>query len=133
MTTTITNISQRILDENGYVLTDIPNLTLTILEYKIDDAIVWVNLTAGVSISALSGSAGSKSLTATDEQNLIIKWLTNAMIRAYLEKGAQNSIAGLNVSIVVNDSDSSTTKMMLKAVERLKKPPIYLANALPDE
>ena len=126
--TTIANIAQRILDENGYAVTDFSGLTLTILEYKIDDAITWLNQTAGLSVAALSGTAGSKSLVGTDGQNLIVKWLSNAMLRAYKEKGEQAGVGSINVSVVVNDKDSEITKLILKMAERLKSPPIYIAN-----
>ena len=132
--TTVASIAQRILDENGYALTDFANLTLTILEYKIDDAIDYVNLQAGLSIADLSGSAESKSITGTDGQIMVVKWLTNMMLRAYKEKGEQVGLGGLSVTYVINDSDSKTTQFILGAIERLKDLPIVVANdPLPNE
>jgi hypothetical protein len=126
--TTITSVAQRILDENGYTLTDFKNLTLTILEYKIDDAIDYVNLHAGISIADLTGSAETKSLVATEGQILVIKWLTNMMLRAYKEKGTQAGLGNLSLSYLVNDSDTHTSQLILKEIERLKEPPIYITN-----
>lgn len=132
--TTTANIAQRILDENGLILTNFTGLTLTILEYKIDDAIDYVNLQAGLTIAHLSGTAESKSITGTDGQILVVKWLTNMMLRAYKEKGSQATIAGQTVAQIVNDSDSATTKFILGAIERLKDLPIVVANdPLPNE
>lgn len=132
--TTIASIAQRVLDENGYALTDFSGLTLTILEYKIDDAIDYVNLQTGLSIADLSGSAESKSITGTDGQILVVKWLTNMMLRAYKEKGTQVGMDGLSVAQAMNDSDTATTKLIMGAIERLKEPPILVANEpLPNE
>lgn len=133
--TTVSNIAQRILDENGYALTDFQNLTLTILEYKIDDAIDYVNLQGGTSIADLSGSAESKSITGTDGQILAVKWLTNLMLKAYKEKGVQAGISGLSVAYVLNDPDYKLSLMVIeKAIERLKELPIVIANdPLPNE
>jgi len=133
--TTISNVAERILDENGYDLTDFPHLTLTIVEYKINDAIDYVNLQAGLSISHLSGTAESKSITATDGQILAVKWLTNLMLRAYKDKGSQISVANVNISLLLNDPDYKTTMMMIeKTLERLKELPIVIANdPLPNE
>jgi len=133
--TTIANIAQRVLDENGFLITDFPNLTLTILEYKIDDAIDYVNLQAGLTIADLSGTAGSKSITGTDGQILAVKWVTNLMLKAYKEKGEQVGIGALNVTYIVNDPDYKMSMMIVeKAIERLKELPIVIANdPLPNE
>jgi len=133
--TTVANIAQRILDENGLILTNFPNLTLIILEYKIDDAIDWINLQAGLTIADLSGTAGAKNITATDGQILAVKWLTNLMLKAYKEKGEQAGIAALSVTYIVNDPDYKMSMLIVeKAIERLKELPIVIANEpLPNE
>lgn len=133
--TTIASIAQRILDENGLALTGFSNLTLTILEYKIDDAIDYVNLQAGLTIADLSGTAKSKSITGTDGQILAVKWLTNLMLKAYKEKGKQAGIGALNVTYILNDPDYKISMMMIeKAIERLKALPIVIKNdPLPNE
>lgn len=133
--TTVSNIAQRILDENGYVLTEFSGLTLTILEYKIDDAIDYINLQTGKSIADLSGSAESKSITGTGGEILAVKWLTNLMLQAYLEKGGQVGLAGLSVTYVLNNPDYQASTMVFeKAIERLKDLPIVIQNdPLPNE
>lgn len=133
--TTVSSIAQRILDENGLILTNFTGLTLTILEYKIDDAIDFVNLQAGTSIAHLAGSAESKSITGTDGQILVVKWLTNLLLKAFKEKGTQANIANMSVTYVVNDPDYKISMMIIdKAIERLKEPPICLHNdPLPNE
>lgn len=123
--TTLSNVAQRILDEHKYTSSDI---SLTNLEYLIDDVVDYVNLQAGLSISDLSGSAESKSLTATDGQILVIKWLANLTIRAYKEKGTQASLGGMSVTVIVNDLDSQTSRMVVSALNRLKDPPLYVSN-----
>ena len=120
--TTVANIAQRILDENGLALTDFPNLTLTILEYKIDDAIDWISLQAGLTIADLSGTAGAKNITATDGQILAVKWLTNLMLKAYKEKGEQVGISGLSVTYVLNDPDYKMSMVIIEnAIQSLKE------------
>ena len=133
--TTIANIAQRILDENGYAVYDFASLTLTILEYKIDDAIDYLNLQAGLSIADLAGSAESKSITATDGQILVVKSLTNLMLKAYKEKGSQIGIGGLSIIHVMENPDFKVSSMMIKhLIERLKEPPIVVGNEpLPNE
>lgn len=135
--TTISSIAQRILDENGYDLTDFSGLTLTILEYKIDDAIDYVNLQAGTSIADLAGTAESKSITGTDSEILVAKWLTNLMLRAYKEKGTQlgGGLASASITYILNDPDYKVSLMVIeKAIERLKELPIVIANdPLPNE
>lgn len=123
--TTISNIAQRILDENNWTTSDI---STTNLEYRIDDAIDYINLKTGLAIADLSGTAGSKSLTGTDSQIFCIKWLTNMFIRAYKEKGPNVSIGGLSVTAITNDPDfTATMKLVDSAIERLKEPPIFLS------
>lgn len=133
--TTISNIAQRVLDENGYVLTEFSGLTLTILEYKIEDAIHYINSQAGLTIADLSGSAESKSITGTDGQILAIKWLTNLMLQAYLEKGSQVGAGGLSLTYVLNNPDYQASVMVVKdMIERLKELPIVIQNEpLPTE
>ena len=92
--------AQQILDENGWTESDISK---TNLEYLIDNAINYINLQTGLSISNLSGSAGSKTVSVTKQQAVIIKALTALLVRAYLEKGPDASVAGLNVQALTSD------------------------------
>ncbi len=138
--TTIANIASRILSENGLAIADFAGLgtplTLTILEYKIDDAIDYVNLQAGTTIADLTGTAESKSLVGTDSEILIVKWLSNLMLRAFKEKALQaGGLGGINVTYVLNDPDYKISMMVIeKAIERLKELPIVIANdPLPNE
>jgi len=133
--TTITNIAQRVLDENGYTTASFSGLTLTILEYKIDDAIDWINLQAGLTIADLGGEAGAKTITGTDAEIFVVKWLTNLMLKAYKEKGSQIGVEALSAGYVSIDPDYKLSMMMIeKAIERLKSLPIVIANdPLPNE
>lgn len=133
--TTIANIAQRILDENGYNIADFSGLTLTILEYKIDDAIDYVNSVGGLSIANLSGTAGSKSFVYTAGQNIPVKNLTNLMLKAYKEKGNVGSISGISINFLLENPDYKLSMMLISnSINSLKTPPIYVANeALPDQ
>jgi hypothetical protein len=127
--TTIASIAQRILDENGYSLTDFSGLTLTILEYKIDDAIDYVNAEAGTSIAALTGTAETKSFTYTAPENLAVKGLVNLMLRAFKEKGEQVGISSLSVTYLQSDPDFRLSMQVVdRTIERLKMPPICIEN-----
>jgi len=127
--TTVASIAQRILDENGYLLTDFSNLTLTILEYKVDDAIDYVNAQAGTSIAALTGTAETKSFTYTAPENLAVKGLVNLMLRAYKEKGEQVGVGGLSVSYLQGDPDFRLSMQVLdKMIGSLRQPPIWIDN-----
>ena len=122
---TISNIAQRILDENDYTTSDI---STTKLEYLIDNAIDYINAQTGLSISNLSGSAGSKTLTYTSPQHIAIKALTNLMLKAYLEKGSQVGIGGVNISYLQSDPDYKLSFQLFNGIlNRLKSPPIYLS------
>jgi hypothetical protein len=127
--TTIASIAQRILDENGYSLTDFTGLTLTILEYKIDDAIDYVNAEAGTTIAALTGTAETKSFVYTAPENLAVKGLVNLMLKAYKEKGQQVGIQSMSLSYLESNPDFALSMQVLKdMIERLKKPPIIIEN-----
>lgn len=126
---TIANVAQAILEENGYTIGTFPNLTLTILENKIDDAINYVNAQTGLSIAALTGAAESKTFTYTVPQNVAIKQLTNLMLQAYKEKGSQVGIGGMSVTYLQTDPDFKLSmKIVQKIIDRLKSPPIYVSN-----
>jgi hypothetical protein len=133
--TTITNIAQTILNENGYEVDDLSPLTLTILENKIDDAIDYVNLMAGTSITELDGTAGTKSFIYVKGENVPVKQLVNLMLKAYKEKGTQGGLGPLNVSYVQANPDYHLSWMLVeKSIERLQKqtasgsPPIFVSN-----
>lgn len=124
----IANIAQTILDENGYPLSGFKNLTLTILENKIDDYITYINAETGLSIVALTGSAESKTLTYTAPQNVAVKQLTNLGLRAYKEKGEQVGIASLSVTYLQSDPDFKLSmKMLERMIQRLRSPPIFVS------
>lgn len=130
--TTIANIATRILAETGYTVGDI---SLTNLEYLIDNAIDYVNLHAGLSIADLAGSAESKSLTGTDGQIFAVKALSELMLRAYKDKGPNIGLGGLNITSTTSDPHYILeTKLVNDVIERLKEPPIIVANEpLPNE
>jgi hypothetical protein len=92
--------AQIILDENNYTVTDI---SLINLEGVIDNSIGYLNLRTGLSMSALSGSAGSKTVTLTSQQASLVKMLTTLMVKAFVDRGPNASVGGLSVTSVISD------------------------------
>lgn len=130
--TTISNIAQRILDENGYSTGDI---SLTNLEYLIDNAIDTVNLRAGTTIADLSGSAESKSITGTEAEILVVKELSVLILRAYKDRGPNTAIAGLSATAVLSDPQYDYySRAVREDIMRLQDLPIVIKNdPLPNE
>lgn len=113
---TVSNVAQRVLDENNYT-----GPSKTIVEYLIDNAIDYVNLMASTSIADLAGSAEAKSLTATEDQIIVVKTLSALMIRAYKDRGPNTAIAGLSVTSVLADPQYSLFKEIIdKGIQRLQ-------------
>lgn len=125
--TTIANIGQYILDINNYTT---PSTTIT--EKLIDDAIDEINSECGTTIADLSGSAGSKSLVGTDDENAAVKLLASIKLKQRNARGPSLSIAG------VSKGAAPTTSLEEKRLERmlgnLKSLPIVIKNdPLPNE
>jgi len=97
---TISSIASRLKAENNWSDDDI---TDTIHEYHIDNAIDHINLVAGTSIADLSGTAASKSITATANELTVVKELSSLLGRAYLEQGPQVSTGPMTVTQVSTD------------------------------
>jgi hypothetical protein len=109
--------AQLILDENNYTDGDI---TLTNLEYLIDNAINYVNLQTGLSISNLSGTAESKTVTVTSNESTVIKSLTVLMVRAYKDRGPNMGLSGLSVATLTSDPQYSLfIKIVDDGIKRL--------------
>lgn len=106
----------QILDETSYTESDI---SATNLEYLIDNAIDYVNLEAGTSISSLSGSPGS--VTVTNAQSVAVKALAKLMLRAYVDHGPYANVAAVGVSFVANDPQLKLEwKLINRALQRLR-------------
>lgn len=115
---TVSNIAQRILDENGYTTSDI---SLTNLEYQIDNAIDTINLRAGTSIADLAGSADSKSITGTESEILVVKEIAILMLRAYKDRGPNATLSGLSVTAVLADPQYDYySKAILEDIKHLR-------------
>ena len=56
------------------------------VEQLITNAINLINLHAGTSITALTGTVGNKSLTATDKETVVIKIIASAMLQHSLAR-----------------------------------------------
>jgi hypothetical protein len=97
--TVITDIAQRILDENNYTVSDI---SLTNLEYIIKNAVDHINAQAGTNIS-FTPAAGAASLIASDIEIITTKNLSTLLLRAYVDRGPNTSVGGLSVTTVAND------------------------------
>lgn len=70
------------------------------VERLIDNAINLINLHAGISISSLSGTPGTKSLTATDKQIVVIKLVASG----FLQKQASTGIGGFSITKTMESS-----------------------------
>lgn len=113
--TTITDVAQRILDENNYT-----DPSTTIVEYLIKNAVDHINLMAGTSIS-FTPVAGSEDLTASDSEIIVVKTLSALMIRAYKDKGPQVGVAGMSVVAVVSDPQYRLfSKIVNQGINRLR-------------
>jgi len=97
--TTVTDIAQRMLAENNWTTDDI---TLLNTEYLIKNAVDYINLMAGTSIS-FTPSAGSENLVASDNEIVVVKFATTLLLRAYLDRGPNVSVGGLSLSSVISD------------------------------
>jgi hypothetical protein len=95
---TIASFATRLKTENNE--SDIAAATF---EYLIDNAIDYINLTAGTSIADLSGDAGTKSVTASEGELAAIKTLSGLLLRAYNDKGPEVGVGGLSVSEITSD------------------------------
>lgn len=115
--TTISNIAQRILDENNWTVS---NISLINLEYLIKNAVDYINMMTETTISFAPTGTGTLSLTASDKEIVTTKFLTTLLLRAYLDRGPNTSVQGLTVSSLLADPQYATyDKMVDKAMERL--------------
>jgi len=111
--------AQQILDETGWAATDFGSKTN--LEYLIDKAINYINGETGLSISNMTGAAGSKTVTVTSAQAPIIKAWTELLGRAYINKGPSASLSAISVTEVVSDPHYRIMVMMAnQGINRLR-------------
>jgi len=117
---TISNIAQRILDENHYQASDIhatAATAITRVEYMVDNSIDYINLMAGTTISHVS----SNDLTADYDEIMVVKILSTLMIRAYLDRGPNASAGILNAAAVIADPQYQLfTKIVNRGINRLR-------------
>ena len=92
--------AQDILDENNYTESDISKAKV---EALIDNAINYINLETGLSISNMSGSEGSKSVTVTSSQAPVVKALASLYVRAYVDHGPEAAVGGMSSTVVNED------------------------------
>lgn len=110
--------AQRILDENNWLTTDI---TLVNCEYLIDNAINYINLETGLSMSNLTGVAGAQTVTLTNPQETAVKMLSALLVRAYLDKGSSVNIQSIGVATIISDPHFRVFQQLLKkSISRLK-------------
>jgi hypothetical protein len=100
--------AQNILDENNYTVADISLVNLAAL---IDNAINYVNLRAGLSMTTTVGG----SVTLTGNQSVVVKLLSTLMLRAYLDRGPNTGLGGLSVNSVITDPQYALYSAMIEA------------------
>ena len=98
--TVVTDIAQRMLDENNYTVSDI---SLLKMEYLIRNAVDYVNMQAGTSITFIP-VAGSEDLNASDSEIVVVKALTTILLKAYVDRGPNVGISSLSVTAVASDA-----------------------------
>ena len=118
---TVSNIASEMQTESGYLVATYPLLTIAVTEGLIDRAIDYINIEAGTSIADLSGAAESKSLVAIADEVGVVKNLTQLLMSAFVDKGANVGLASLNVTTVVQDPQYiMMNRMIQKGIERLR-------------
>ena len=116
--TAIALIAQRILDENRYAAPG--HITLTNMEYIIKNAVDYINLQAGTSIS-FTPLAGAATLTAADGEIITVKAGSLLMLKAYLDRGPNASITGISISTLIADPQYAFWSKAFEAcIEKLK-------------
>jgi len=111
--TVVALIAQRILDENNYSAGAGGDITLTNMEYLIKNAVDHINLHAGTTIS-FTPAAGAASLTADDDEIIVVKDLSVLRLRTYLDRGPNVGVSSLSVTATLNDPQYT---LLAKAVE----------------
>ena len=116
MTATIT--AALLMAENNYTTSDI---TAANLEYIIDNAINHVNLAAGTDISNMtSPGTGTGTVSMTGDESAAVKALSILMLKAYLDRGPNTQIGGLNVSTLIADPQYDLySKLYTEAITKL--------------
>jgi len=118
--TTVALIAQRILDENNYSAGAAGDITLTNMEYIIKNAVDQINLHAGTSIS-FTPAAGAASLTATDDEIIVVKDLSVARLRTYLDRGPNVGVSSLSVTATTNDPQYNMLMQSVRdGIDRLR-------------
>lgn len=100
--------AQSILDENNYTVADISLVNLAAL---IDNAINYVNLRAGLSMSPTAGGVA----TLTGNQSVVVKLLSTLMLRAYLDRGPNTGLGGMSVNSIITDPQYALYSAMIEA------------------
>lgn len=98
-------------NSNNY---DIGAISDTDLEYLIDECIRWVNLMAGQSMSTMTGVAGAKTVTLTDNQYAVLGMLIPLRVKARLERGAGGGVGSLSMGAVTSDPETGQLKPMVR-------------------
>jgi len=98
--TVVTDIAQRMLDENNYTVSDISLLNM---EYLVKNAVDYVNMQAGTAITFVP-VAGSENLSASDSEIVVVKALTTILLKAYFDRGPNVGISSLSVTAVASDA-----------------------------
>lgn len=92
------------------------SIDTTVLGYLMDDAINYVNLEAGTSISNLA--AGSVTVTANEAAVLVP--LITLLMRAYDDRGPNVNVGAISISTLASDPQYSLhMKLLTNAIKRL--------------
>ena len=119
-----------VLARNHYGSTDFDPATssrneavsYTNVEYIIDDAIDFINSEAETTMPAMDGTAGSKTVTVSRNQNAALQLLLPVMLKESKYKiSTSGSLGPASASETVGGQDSIFKEMFWKSIERLKE------------
>lgn len=97
-------------------------VSLTNVEMIIDDIIDTINSEAETTIPEMSGTAGTKTVTVSRNQNAAIKLVLPVMLKeAKYKLSTSGSMGPLSSSVSVGSQDSIFKELFYKAIEKLKE------------
>lgn len=153
--------AEQVILQNGFQIYDEGtgegDFTVPVVEYVVDDCIDTVNLLFEQDIAAMSGEAGSKTVTCSRAQSPVLKMLISLVLRENRKSAISSSsstgsgesesrsvgVGGLSVSegssissaisasaTINNPANTVYVDLFLKAGKKLMgSPPIYVGNA----
>jgi hypothetical protein len=123
----VTVTASTVLSKNGFTTTDFAAIDV---ENMIDDTIDTINLLADQTITAMAGTAGSKTATLTGPQNTCFYMLISGVLRenkktALSNSGSTSGSSSINKSVnmgPISFSEGGSTGTAISATATLNNP-----------